>query len=116
MEKKRVADDLEPGPTPSPRPVDRFGFIKQEQTNSPEGITKSRSTHEREKYDFCVVFFPLFVDVFLLYQLIMQYAGYFHVLDANFTTGIDYYYFNFVCFSGYNFVPFVLLMIGESDC
>ncbi|KAJ4799296.1 Ypt/Rab-GAP domain of gyp1p superfamily protein [Rhynchospora pubera] len=49
MEKKRIADDLEPGPTPSPRPVDRFGFIKQDQTNSPEGITKSRSTHERER-------------------------------------------------------------------
>jgi hypothetical protein len=52
MEKKRIGDDLEQGPTPSPRPVDRFGFIKQEQSSSPEGITKSRSTHERDRYEF----------------------------------------------------------------
>lgn len=49
MEKKRITDDLEPGPTPSPKAVDRFGFFKQEQSNSPEGITKSRSTREKEK-------------------------------------------------------------------
>lgn len=49
MDKKKEVDDIEPG-TASSRSVDRFGFIKTEQTeqsNSPEGILKSRSTHER---------------------------------------------------------------------
>ncbi|KAJ3677513.1 hypothetical protein LUZ60_003237 [Juncus effusus] len=51
MEKKKVIDDMEPGPAPSPRSVDRFGFIKQDQAQPalPDGITKSRSTHERER-------------------------------------------------------------------
>jgi hypothetical protein len=50
MDKKKAVDDTEPGPAP-PRAVDRFGFIKPEQcNNSPEGISKSRSLHEHERY------------------------------------------------------------------
>ncbi|KAJ9682986.1 hypothetical protein PVL29_018823 [Vitis rotundifolia] len=50
MERKRI-DDYEPGPIPSPKPVDRFGFIKQEFNTSPEGLSKSRTAndHEREE-------------------------------------------------------------------
>ena len=49
MDKKKAVDDTEPGPAPS-RAVDRFGFIKPEQSNnSPEGISKSRLLHERER-------------------------------------------------------------------
>jgi hypothetical protein len=49
MDKKKEVDDVEPGPSPS-RCVDRFGFIKAEQSNSPEGIVRSRSIHEHERY------------------------------------------------------------------
>jgi hypothetical protein len=49
MDKKKEVDDIEPGPAPS-RSVDRFGFIKTEQSNSPDGILKSRSTDERGRY------------------------------------------------------------------
>ncbi|KAM0906363.1 hypothetical protein ACQ4PT_016789 [Festuca glaucescens] len=45
---QKEVDDVEPGPSPS-RSVDRFGFIKAEQSNSPEGIVRSRSTHEHER-------------------------------------------------------------------
>lgn len=48
MDKKKAVDDTEPGPAPS-RPVDRFGFIKPEQGTSPDGISKSKSIHERER-------------------------------------------------------------------
>ncbi|XP_010942751.1 uncharacterized protein [Elaeis guineensis] len=48
MEKKRTSDEFEPGPIPPSQPVDRFGFIKQEQ-NSPDGITKSRPANEHER-------------------------------------------------------------------
>lgn len=51
MEKKRISDEFEPGPLPPTRPLDRFGFVKQEQSFSPEGLTKSRSAYERERYD-----------------------------------------------------------------
>jgi hypothetical protein len=58
MDKKKAADDTEPGPAPS-RAVDRFGFIKPEQSNSPDGIPKGKSIHERERYDLsckiCIV-------------------------------------------------------------
>lgn len=50
MDKKKAADGTEPGPAPS-RAVDRFGFIKPEQGNSPDGIPKGKSIHERERYD-----------------------------------------------------------------
>ena len=50
MDKKKEVDDIEPR-TALPRSVDRFGFIKTEQTNSPEGIMKGRPTHERGRYD-----------------------------------------------------------------
>ena len=49
MERRRI-DDYEPGPVPSPRPLDRFGFVKQERSSSPERVIKSRSTIEFEKY------------------------------------------------------------------
>ncbi|XP_077214512.1 ypt/Rab-GAP domain of gyp1p superfamily protein isoform X2 [Tasmannia lanceolata] len=49
MEKKRVSDEFEPGPLPPARPVDRFGFVKQDGSNSPEGLTKSRTTNEQER-------------------------------------------------------------------
>ena len=48
MEKKKV-DDHEPVPVPPVR-VDRFGFVKQELSNSPEGLIKSRSAFEYERY------------------------------------------------------------------
>ncbi|WVZ60935.1 hypothetical protein U9M48_010889 [Paspalum notatum var. saurae] len=48
MDKKKAIDDTEPGPAPS-RAVDKFGFIKPDQSNSPDGISKSRSIHERER-------------------------------------------------------------------
>lgn len=51
MEKKRI-DDYEPGPVPSPRPLDRFGFVKQELNNSPDGLNKGRPASEYERYTF----------------------------------------------------------------
>ncbi|CAJ1947272.1 unnamed protein product [Sphenostylis stenocarpa] len=41
-------DDYEPGPVPSPRSLDRFGFVKQDVT--PDGLVKSRSAYEYERY------------------------------------------------------------------
>ncbi|CAN6235198.1 unnamed protein product [Urochloa humidicola] len=46
MDKKKAIDDTEPGP--APHAVDRFGFIKPEQSGSPDG-PKGRSIHERER-------------------------------------------------------------------
>ncbi|OEL17247.1 hypothetical protein BAE44_0021736 [Dichanthelium oligosanthes] len=48
MDKKKAIDDTEPGPAPS-RAVDRFGFIKPQQSNSPDGIPKGRPIQERER-------------------------------------------------------------------
>ncbi|CAK7335161.1 unnamed protein product [Dovyalis caffra] len=48
MEKKRI-DDYEPGPLPSPRQLDRFGFVKQEIHNSQDGLTKGRSAYEFDR-------------------------------------------------------------------
>jgi hypothetical protein len=56
MEKKRN-DDYEPGPVPSPRGLDRFGFIKQDASTSEGGVKTSRSAYEYERY---VVFFFLY--------------------------------------------------------
>lgn len=50
MEKMKVSEELEPGPLPPLRQVDRFGFVKQDQTNSPEGSAKSRHVNEHERY------------------------------------------------------------------
>ena len=51
MDKKKASDEFEPDPNapPPPRLVDRFGFVKQDQTNSPEGF-KSRPANEHERY------------------------------------------------------------------
>lgn len=48
MDRKRV-DDNDPGPTSSSRPVDRFGFIKPENSNSPEALKRSKSAVEFER-------------------------------------------------------------------
>lgn len=52
MEKKNVDDD-EPRPVPQVK-VDRFGFLKQE-LNSPDGIVKSRSAFEYERYAISIL-------------------------------------------------------------
>ncbi|RDX79833.1 Ecotropic viral integration site 5 protein-like protein [Mucuna pruriens] len=49
MEKKRL-DDYEPGPIPSPRALDRFGFVKQEVNTSDGGLVRSRSTNDCQRY------------------------------------------------------------------
>lgn len=49
MEKKKV-DEQEAVPVSLPK-VDRFGFVKQD-TSSPDGLTKSRSASEYERYPF----------------------------------------------------------------
>ncbi|KAJ9689142.1 hypothetical protein PVL29_014677 [Vitis rotundifolia] len=53
MEMKGV-NDYEPRPIPSPKPLDRFGFIKQEFNTTLEGLSKSRiaNDHEREENDW----------------------------------------------------------------
>ncbi|KAF8012780.1 hypothetical protein BT93_I0819 [Corymbia citriodora subsp. variegata] len=48
MEKKQI-DDYEVGPIPSPRPLDRFGFAKQDVNSSPEGISRGKSKDEFER-------------------------------------------------------------------
>ncbi|GAU36099.1 hypothetical protein TSUD_277100 [Trifolium subterraneum] len=48
MEKKRI-DDYEPGPVPSPRGLDRFGFVKQDANTSEGGVKTNRSAHEYER-------------------------------------------------------------------
>jgi len=48
MEKKRL-DDYEPGPVPSPRALDRFGFVKQDVSTS-DGLGRSRSAYEYARY------------------------------------------------------------------
>lgn len=50
MEKKRI-DDYEPSPVPSPRSLDRFGFVKQD-ANTSDSLIKSRAAFEYERY-FC---------------------------------------------------------------
>lgn len=54
MEKKKI-DDYEPGPVPLPRPLDRFGFVKQELNNSPDGLTKGKPAYENERYTFLLL-------------------------------------------------------------
>lgn len=60
MEKRRI-DDCEPGPVPSPRPVDRFGFVKQEHGSPHEGVIKSRSAIQFERYTSSLVISSEFV-------------------------------------------------------
>lgn len=54
MEKKRL-DDYEPGLVPPPAPLDRFGFVKPELNNSPDGLAKGRSANEYERYAFLLL-------------------------------------------------------------
>lgn len=42
MEKKKIDEDGS-GPS-SPKPVDRFGFIKPESSNSPDNLKRSKSS------------------------------------------------------------------------
>ncbi|XP_020083356.1 EVI5-like protein [Ananas comosus] len=50
MEKKRATEENESGFAPPSRSVDKFGFIKQDNWgNSAEGLTRSRSTNDRER-------------------------------------------------------------------
>lgn len=67
MEKKRL-DDYEPSPVPSPRAVDRFGFVKQD-ANTSDGLVKSRSAYDHERY---FVFLPLLYLYVFLWALIMN--------------------------------------------
>lgn len=60
MEKKRI-DDYEPGPVPSPRALDRFGFVKQDANTSDAVVKTSRSAYEYERY---------FVFVLLIYEFL----------------------------------------------
>lgn len=56
MERRRI-DEYEPGTVPSLRPLDKFGFVKQERSSaSPERVTKSRSFIEFERYALDFVF------------------------------------------------------------
>ena len=50
MERNTI-DDFEPGPLPSPRQLDRFGFLKKEHNSSSDALTKNRST-VNERYGF----------------------------------------------------------------
>ncbi|KAJ1380797.1 Rab-GTPase-TBC domain [Sesbania bispinosa] len=47
MEKKRL-DDYEPGPVPSPKALDRFGFVKQD-ANASDSLVKSGAAYEYER-------------------------------------------------------------------
>lgn len=48
--------DFDPGPVPAPsRPVDRFGFVKQDQSGSPDELAKCKSVAEQER---CALVFP----------------------------------------------------------
>lgn len=51
MERRRI-DDCEPGPVPSPKPLDRFGFVKQDGSTSPEHVGKRKSATEFDRYFF----------------------------------------------------------------
>ena len=50
MERKGI-NNYEPGPIPSPKPLDKFGFIKPKFNTTPEGLSKSwtANDHEREE-------------------------------------------------------------------
>jgi len=64
MEKREATDEFEPGPVPPLRPVDKFGFVKQEQNNSQEGPAKIKPVNEHER---SVLHFG--VSIFFLYYL-----------------------------------------------
>lgn len=46
---KRQTDKYEPGPVLPFRPLDRFGFIKEEVNSSPEGLKMARSASYYER-------------------------------------------------------------------
>ena len=51
----KIIHDYEPGPVPPPAPLDRFGFVKQEPNNSPDGLAKGRSAYEYERNGFLLL-------------------------------------------------------------
>ena len=61
MEKKRI-DDYEPGPVPPPRALDRFGFVKPDANSSSNGLVKSRSAQEYQRYCFSLNTLVLYTD------------------------------------------------------
>lgn len=69
MEKKRV-DEQEAAPVSLPK-VDRFGFVKQD-GNTPDGLTKSRTASEFERYSVYESIFSFrsysYVILFVLYS------------------------------------------------
>ncbi|GMH20689.1 hypothetical protein Nepgr_022530 [Nepenthes gracilis] len=48
MERKKI-EDYETGQAPSPKQVDRFGFMKLENSHSPEALNRSKSAFEFER-------------------------------------------------------------------
>ncbi|GAB2210878.1 hypothetical protein Droror1_Dr00016166 [Drosera rotundifolia] len=49
MTDRRKIEDSQMGSLPSPKQVDRFGFIKSENSNGPEGLSKNKSASESER-------------------------------------------------------------------
>ncbi|XWS46427.1 hypothetical protein CRYUN_Cryun14cG0065700 [Craigia yunnanensis] len=49
MERRRGMDDYELGPVPPQRPLDRFGFIKQNVSSTPEGLAMNRIVIEYDR-------------------------------------------------------------------
>eukprot|EP00262_Sarcandra_glabra_P019537 TRINITY_DN7389_c0_g1_i2.p1 TRINITY_DN7389_c0_g1~~TRINITY_DN7389_c0_g1_i2.p1 ORF type:complete len:372 (-),score=56.22 TRINITY_DN7389_c0_g1_i2:91-1206(-) len=49
MDRKRTSEEFEPGPVPPAKPLDRFGFVKQDQNTSPDSLMKGRLTREQER-------------------------------------------------------------------
>ncbi|KAK1272422.1 hypothetical protein QJS04_geneDACA016441 [Acorus gramineus] len=49
MERKRANEEFDPGPLSPAKPIDKYGFIKQDQNNPPEGLTKNKLASENER-------------------------------------------------------------------
>ena len=64
-------DDYEPGPVPPQKPLDRFGFIKQNVSSTPEGLAKNRIVVEYERYAFSLIilFQALLADMTVVVHL-----------------------------------------------
>lgn len=58
MERKKI-DELEPGPVPPARPVDRFGFVVPEENKTSQGSINKKIINEQERY--AVHFYENFV-------------------------------------------------------
>ncbi|KAK1296443.1 hypothetical protein QJS10_CPB15g00946 [Acorus calamus] len=49
MERKRANEEFDPGPVSPAKPIDKYGFVKQDQNNPPEGLTKNKLASENER-------------------------------------------------------------------